>query len=175
MARQGWALNTRSSNKADNRSGKATRDRPPAAPEVRVDPKRKPGLRARLRRMFSLRVLVLAVIVVAAIPAVLGLLYRLEFIHPVSTPMLARWASLQGANRQWVEIDDVSPVLVHSVIMSEDGQFCRHRGVDWAELNAVISDALDGEKTRGASTACCTVMEWSIRFTSTCATTEGIL
>jgi monofunctional biosynthetic peptidoglycan transglycosylase len=36
--------------------------------------------------------------------------------------------------------------------MSEDGQFCRHRGVDWVELNAVISDALDGEKPRGAST-----------------------
>ncbi len=36
--------------------------------------------------------------------------------------------------------------------MSEDGQFCFHRGVDWGELNAVIDDALDGEKTRGAST-----------------------
>ena len=36
--------------------------------------------------------------------------------------------------------------------MSEDGQFCFHHGVDWAELKGVIDDALAGEPTRGAST-----------------------
>ena len=35
---------------------------------------------------------------------------------------------------------------------AEDGQFCGHHGVDFRELNAVINDALDGEKPRGAST-----------------------
>jgi monofunctional biosynthetic peptidoglycan transglycosylase len=47
---------------------------------------------------------------------------------------------------------DVAPVLVRSVVMSEDGQFCWHRGIDWAELNGVIDDAMAGEMTRGAST-----------------------
>lgn len=121
-------------------------------PPVRIDPKSKPSLVSRLRRWFSLRNLVIAVIVAGLVPASLGLLYRAAFVHPVSTPMLARWASLQRVDRRWIAIDDISPVLVHSVIMSEDGQFCRHRGVDWAELNAVISDALEGEKARGAST-----------------------
>lgn len=102
--------------------------------------------------MLSLRGLMLAVAILAAIPAGLTLLYRLEFVHPVSTPMLSRWLTLRGVDRQWVEIDEVAPVLVHSVIMSEDGQFCAHYGVDWVELNAVISDALEGEKPRGAST-----------------------
>ena len=37
-------------------------------------------------------------------------------------------------------------------MMSEDGQFCSHRGVDWGEMKAVVQDALDGEATRGAST-----------------------
>ncbi len=36
--------------------------------------------------------------------------------------------------------------------MSEDGQYCQHNGVDWQALNTVIDDAIDGEKTRGAST-----------------------
>ena len=43
-------------------------------------------------------------------------------------------------------------MLVQSVVMSEDGKFCSHAGIDWAALNAVIDSALDGEQTRGAST-----------------------
>jgi monofunctional biosynthetic peptidoglycan transglycosylase len=46
----------------------------------------------------------------------------------------------------------IAPVLAHSVIMSEDGQFCSHRGVDLAELKLVIDDAIAGEQPRGAST-----------------------
>ncbi len=41
---------------------------------------------------------------------------------------------------KWVSIDDISPVLIHSVIMSEDGQFCNHYGVDLGELKKVILD-----------------------------------
>jgi monofunctional biosynthetic peptidoglycan transglycosylase len=51
-----------------------------------------------------------------------------------------------------VDFDDIAPVLVQSVMMSEDGQFCAHSGIDWEALNLVIDDALDGEATRGAST-----------------------
>jgi len=36
--------------------------------------------------------------------------------------------------------------------MSEDGKFCSHNGVDWDALTSVIDGALEGEKTRGAST-----------------------
>ena len=57
-----------------------------------------------------------------------------------------------GATREWVSIDDMAPVLYQSVMMSEDGKFCSHNGIDWAALNQVIDDAIDGERTRGAST-----------------------
>jgi monofunctional biosynthetic peptidoglycan transglycosylase len=80
------------------------------------------------------------------------LLYRIPFIHPVSTLMLRDLVLLRGYERQWVDLDDVSPVLVQSVMMSEDGQFCSHDGVDWSALNTIIDDAMDGEATRGAST-----------------------
>jgi monofunctional biosynthetic peptidoglycan transglycosylase len=36
--------------------------------------------------------------------------------------------------------------------MSEDGQFCRHDGIDWQQMRMVVDDALAGEETRGAST-----------------------
>lgn len=89
---------------------------------------------------------------IALLPYALILIYKLEFIHPVSTLMLWDLATLQGYDRQWVEFEDIAPVLVQSVMMSEDGQFCSHDGVDWVQMNGVIQDALDGESTRGAST-----------------------
>jgi len=85
-------------------------------------------------------------------PAVLTLLCLPSFVHPISTLMLKDLVTLTGYERRWVSIDDVAPVLAHSVIMSEDGQFCFHRGVDIGELRGVVDDALAGEATRGAST-----------------------
>ncbi|MEZ5871286.1 MAG: monofunctional biosynthetic peptidoglycan transglycosylase [Nitratireductor sp.] len=111
-----------------------------------------PGLIRRLWRYRLARYLMVALAIVVMLPAVLGVIYRIEPVRPVSTLMLGQWLSGGSVDRRWVEIDDVAPVLVHSVIMSEDGQFCGHHGVDFKELNAVISDALDGEKPRGAST-----------------------
>ncbi|ATN36367.1 monofunctional biosynthetic peptidoglycan transglycosylase [Rhizobium sp. ACO-34A] len=93
--------------------------------------------------------------VVAALlllPYALIVLYRLDFIHPVSTLMLADLATFQGYDRRWVEFEDISPNLVRAVMMSEDGQYCSHHGVDWGEMKGVIDDALAGEATRGAST-----------------------
>lgn len=95
---------------------------------------------------------IIALVVLAAIPAVLTFVYLPPFVHPISTLMLRDLATLNGYDRRWVVIDEVAPVLVHSVIMSEDGQFCSHRGIDWGELNAVLEDAMAGESTRGAST-----------------------
>nr|WP_252192942.1 monofunctional biosynthetic peptidoglycan transglycosylase [Rhizobium sp. CSW-27] len=86
------------------------------------------------------------------LPYALVLLYALPFIHPVSTLMLADLARFQGYDRRWVGFDAIAPVLVQSVMMSEDGQFCFHDGVDWVQMRGVVEDALDGEATRGAST-----------------------
>jgi len=86
------------------------------------------------------------------IPYALIVLYWLPFVRPVSTLMLADLALFRGYDRQWVELDAVSPNVVKAVMMSEDGQFCAHNGVDWGQLRGVVQDALDGEATRGAST-----------------------
>ena len=91
-------------------------------------------------------------VVLALLPVVLTVLYLPASVHPVSTLMIKDLVTFQGYDRRWVPLEDIAPVLIHSVIMSEDGQFCFHRGVDLAELKLVIDDAMAGEQPRGAST-----------------------
>jgi monofunctional biosynthetic peptidoglycan transglycosylase len=91
-------------------------------------------------------------VIIALVPFALILLYAVDFVRPVSTLMLWDLVTLQGYDRQWVEVEDIAPVLVLAVMMSEDGQYCSHYGVDVVQLRGVVEDALDGEATRGAST-----------------------
>ncbi|WOC16463.1 monofunctional biosynthetic peptidoglycan transglycosylase [Pseudochrobactrum sp. MP213Fo] len=89
-------------------------------------------------------------ILVVVAPFALLLLYKLPFVHPVSTLMVKDLVLLKGYERQWVPLDDIAPVLVNSVMMSEDGQFCSHSGIDWNQMKLVLS--AEGEPSRGAST-----------------------
>lgn len=91
-------------------------------------------------------------IALLVLPYALILLYLVPFLHPVSTLMLGDIALLRGYDRRWVSFDDISPALVQSVMMSEDGQFCAHNGVDWVQMRGVVEDAMKGRATRGAST-----------------------
>ncbi|MBB3658710.1 monofunctional biosynthetic peptidoglycan transglycosylase [Rhizobium sp. BK650] len=108
------------------------------------------------RRWFGdrrvLKRIVLAVLVLLLLPYVLIFLYLLPFIHPLSTLMLRDLVLLRGYDRRWVSIDDIAPVLVQSVMMSEDGQYCFHGGVDWDEMRMLIEGTLKGQETRGGST-----------------------
>ncbi|QIB33219.1 transglycosylase domain-containing protein [Ancylobacter pratisalsi] len=90
-----------------------------------------------------------ALIIVAA-PLVLGLLYNV--VSPVSTLMLARWASAQPVVRDWRPIEDIAPALVRSVLASEDARFCSHAGVDLVELQQVLDESDGLDAPRGAST-----------------------
>ena len=91
-------------------------------------------------------------VVLCATPLVLTIVYAPSSVHPVSTLMLKDLATLDGFDRRWVRLEDMGTLVVDSVVMSEDGQFCRHDGIDWGEFRVVLQDALAGEATRGAST-----------------------
>lgn len=99
-----------------------------------------------LRRLLAL------ILFILFLPYFLVLLYKLEFVHPVSTLMLGDLLQGRSYEREWVEFNDIAPVLVQSVMMSEDGQYCSHSGVDWSAINIVIEDTLSGDGVRGAST-----------------------
>jgi monofunctional glycosyltransferase len=53
---------------------------------------------------------------------------------------------------QFVPLDQVSLNLQHAVIAAEDGRFYQHHGFDWHEIEIATQEALEGERTRGAST-----------------------
>lgn len=102
------------------------------------------------RRWIVLRWFLGLVLTLVALLLSLVALYR--FVPPTSTLMLARTILHRPVDRQWVPLDRVSPSLQAAVIMSEDGQFCRHHGVDWAALAEVANDVEHGGPVRGAST-----------------------
>lgn len=91
-------------------------------------------------------------VILAVLPIFLLLVYSLPFVRPISTLMVKDYVLLQDVDRRWVSIDDIAPVLVNSVMMAEDGQFCSHGGVDWHQLGLVLDDAGEGGPSRGAST-----------------------
>ncbi len=100
-----------------------------------------------------IRGVLLVALVLVAIPLVLVPVYSSSAVRPISTLMLADHFTFQPYDRQWVPLDQIAPVMMHSVVMSEDGQFCAHGGVDWTELRAVVDRALEeGAAGRGAST-----------------------
>ena len=118
--------------------------------EEDVSSSRSRGWGQALRRRW--RQIALIAIVIVLLPYVMIVLYAPSFIHPISTLMLRDLLLFRGYDRQWVAFEDISPNLVRSVMMSEDGQFCIHDGVDWVQMRGVVNDALEGESTRGAST-----------------------
>lgn len=97
----------------------------------------------RLRR-WLLWLIALAVLV----PLALTILYSV--VPPVSTLMLARWATFQDVDRRWIRLGDMAPAVPVAILTAEDSRFCVHRGVDWDALQEVLDD--EDEPSRGAST-----------------------
>ncbi|WP_332119118.1 monofunctional biosynthetic peptidoglycan transglycosylase [Azorhizobium caulinodans] len=101
--------------------------------------------------MGTLRWIARIVIGLVAIPLVLSILYTV--VNPVSTMMIGRWLTGQRVERVWTPIERMSPILVRTVIASEDARFCQHWGVDIGEIRAALARADDDvDEARGAST-----------------------
>ena len=52
----------------------------------------------------------------------------------------------------WVPLQDVSPALLHAIVLSEDRRFYEHSGVDWSAVARSAWANLWNERTSGAST-----------------------
>ena len=124
-------------------------------PTVDSEPQGRRGRRrsgARSRTFVWLRRIVLAAVLVGAIPVVVTLIYLPPSVHPLSTLMMKDLVTMQGYERRWTPLKEIGPRVVNSVMMSEDGQFCSHRGIDLGEFRALLEEAFSGGPTRGGST-----------------------
>jgi monofunctional glycosyltransferase len=83
---------------------------------------------------------------------VLALIVVYRFVNPpMSSLMLQQRLAGQEILQEWVSLDAISPQIVRAVLVSEDGRFCQHHGIDLLAMQAAIERASDGVP-RGAST-----------------------
>ena len=132
-------------------NGKQALKEPTIEAEARPQRRR----RSQSRRHPALRWvrrLIIAAVVVVALPLALSLVYAVPGVRPVSMLMVADLVTLRGYDRQWVSLEEMGSALPHAVMMSEDGQFCSHKGVDLGEFRALLEEAFAGNPTRGGST-----------------------
>lgn len=60
---------------------------------------------------------------------------------------------LCAGTENYVKISEISPYVIHAVIVSEDGAFYQHNGFDWHEISESVSQNLrTGKASRGGST-----------------------
>jgi monofunctional glycosyltransferase len=106
-------------------------------------------MQAAVRR--SLLALLVVVLIVLLLPYLIVPLYR--FVDPVSMPMLWRTVTGRRVERIFVPLSQMAPSLPLTVIISEDGSFCRNRGIDLGAMREALRQADDdvGE-ARGGST-----------------------
>ena len=86
-------------------------------------------------------------LVVVSLSILLVLAYAI--FNPPTTPyMISEGRRLGSVDHQWVELENIAPVMARSVVAAEDANFCNHWGFDMA----AIRDALEDGSGRGAST-----------------------
>ncbi|RLK03724.1 monofunctional biosynthetic peptidoglycan transglycosylase [Ruegeria conchae] len=67
---------------------------------------------------------------------------------PITHTIWSEWRRLGKVDRDWVAIEEISPVMARSAVAAEDANFCLHWGFDVE----AIRDALEDGGNRGAST-----------------------
>ncbi|MBX6329715.1 MAG: monofunctional biosynthetic peptidoglycan transglycosylase [Pseudolabrys sp.] len=102
------------------------------------------------RRGWGARAILLVLLGLLMLPYLVTPFYA--FGEPVSTVMLWRRLTGEPVERFYTPLSRIAPRLILSVIIAEDGRFCRHHGVDFAGIRDVITEADDLGELRGGST-----------------------
>lgn len=70
-------------------------------------------------------------------------------VNPPTTPyIVSESRRLDGVDRAWISIEEVSPFMPRSVVAAEDANFCTHWGFDVKAIRAALNEG----RGRGAST-----------------------
>jgi monofunctional biosynthetic peptidoglycan transglycosylase len=101
--------------------------------------------RSAYLRYARLGLMGVAAMAAGAVALVLALVVAYRWVDPpVSTLMLGQRLAGTPIERRWVPLERISPHLVKAVVLSEDGGFCGHRGVDWTALEEAMESARGG-------------------------------
>lgn len=112
-----------------------------------------PRISAERGSLIKRGVKLVALIALGWLVVVLLLIVTYRFINPpASALMLQQWLTGQSISQKWVPIEDMSPNIVRAVLLSEDGRFCQHSGIDFEALEDAVERAGGGSAARGAST-----------------------
>jgi monofunctional biosynthetic peptidoglycan transglycosylase len=77
---------------------------------------------------------------------------------PITPLMIIRCFEQKAAGKEmtlkhkWVKLEDISPKLQLAVVCSEDQNYLKHYGFDFAAIEKAMKSNEDGKKLRGAST-----------------------
>jgi monofunctional biosynthetic peptidoglycan transglycosylase len=72
---------------------------------------------------------------------------------PTSSFIVQYWVSQSTApDYQWVNYQDIAPIMALAVVAGEDQRFPTHKGFDLREIRQAIADYRAGKPLRGAST-----------------------
>lgn len=92
-----------------------------------------------------------AMVFLWAIVGVIGLVFLFAFINPpAGIYMTSERMRLGSIKREWVQIEDIAPVVVRTFVAAEDANFCEHFGFDLTAIRAVVAGGKGS--LRGAST-----------------------
>ena len=108
-----------------------------------------PARLARVRQSLPVlrRWVLRAILACAVIFVGWGLAYR-WLNPPITLYMMQESWRLDGVQYDWVDIEDVAPIMVRALVASEDANFCTHWGID----SAAVRQALRDGAMRGGST-----------------------
>lgn len=117
---------------------KTARSKAASAPaRARLAPGRKDMARWAIRGGIGLVAVLLAAV-----------LFFSLFNPPTTIYMAAESRRLGGVEQEWVDFENVAPVMARSIVAAEDANFCLHWGFDMGEIRR----AIDAGGQRGAST-----------------------
>jgi monofunctional biosynthetic peptidoglycan transglycosylase len=66
--------------------------------------------------------------------------------------LATEWVRLGQIEREWRDLEEISPDLVRAVMAAEDANFCDHWGFDLKAIEQAIEANAQGRRVRGAST-----------------------
>ncbi len=111
-------------------------------PKAPAAPRPRRRLLARLRRPFRIFLWVALALLLWPVA------YR--WVNPPVTYLIAsEWARRGDVEREWRDLDEISPDMARAVMGGEDARFCEHYGFDFVEIRKALEE---DDRRRGAST-----------------------